>query len=69
MTQMQHSKQSWHGETGMISREMLARFLAGLRSPISYVAGPAGMSGAVRNILSSIGIDDADIRSEEFSGY
>lgn len=69
MTQMRLSNRSWHGETGMINKEMLARSLTGLRSPIYYLAGPPGMVGELRNMLNCIGIDDDDIRSEEFAGY
>jgi len=69
MTQMRLSRRSWRGETGMIGKEMLARFLTGLRSPVYYIAGPARMCAALRNILNSTGIDDDDIRAEEFSGY
>jgi ferredoxin-NADP reductase len=50
-------------------QEMLAGFLSGLQSPVFYIAGPAAMCSAIRNTLNSIGIDDDDIRGEEFSGY
>ena len=67
---------SWHGETGRISAEMLIRHLNStaspnvhVASPIYYVAGPPAMVTGIRSVLSNAGIDDDDVRSEEFSGY
>ena len=67
---------SWQGETGRISAEMLTKHLKGIASPeyyvagpIYYVAGPPAMVTAVRAALSNAGIDDDDVRSEEFAGY
>jgi ferredoxin-NADP reductase len=67
---------SWTGEAGRITAEMLTRHLKNLASPesqvagsIYYVAGPPDMVAGVRMVLSNAGIDDDDVRSEEFSGY
>jgi ferredoxin-NADP reductase len=67
---------SWHGETGRISAEMLIRHLNSTASPnvhaaspIYYVAGPPAMVTGIRSVLNNAGIDDDDVRSEEFSGY
>jgi len=59
----------WEGETGRISREMLLRHVSSLREAICYVAGPAGMVSGARLVLNAAGIDDDDIRTEEFAGY
>ncbi len=69
MTQMWKSHSSWRGETGVINREMLSRFLTGFRSPIYYLAGPSPMVSALRTELVRAGIDEDDIRMEEFTGY
>ncbi len=73
---MDQASPSWHGETGRISAEMLTRHLKPIAAqgfyvagPIYYVAGPPGMVAGIRQTLSNAGIDDDDIRSEEFSGY
>ncbi len=73
---MDQASPSWRGETGRISAEMLTRHLKAIASqefyvagPIYYVAGPAGMVAGIRHTLSNAGIDDDDVRSEEFSGY
>ena len=65
---------SWQGETGRISAEMLNRHLNSIASPdtagpIYYVAGPPAMVTGIRSVLNNAGIDDDDVRSEEFSGY
>ncbi len=69
MTDMDKSSQSWSGETARIDAAFLARVSAGLASPIFYVAGPPALVAGVRAELTTAGIDDDDIRSEDFSGY
>ncbi|HEV2401364.1 MAG TPA: FAD-dependent oxidoreductase [Candidatus Sulfotelmatobacter sp.] len=69
MTEMARSNREWKGETGFINREMLVRHLETLRGPIYYVAGPPPMVAAVREMLVGAGVDEDDIRSEEFAGY
>ena len=69
MSQMQKSAQQWSGETGFINREMLARHLETLQGPIYYIAGPPAMVTAMRQMLSAAGVDEDDIRTEEFAGY
>jgi ferredoxin-NADP reductase len=60
---------AWSGETGYINDEMLARYIDDLKSPVYYVAGPAGLVTAMRKTLSEAEVSEADIRAEEFSGY
>jgi ferredoxin-NADP reductase len=40
-----------------------------LRGPIYYIAGPPTMVAAARRTLSEVGVDEDDIRTEEFAGY
>ena len=37
-------------------------------STIHYIAGPPAMVAAMRKMLASAGVDEDDIRTEEFSG-
>ena len=69
MTAMAKSRRQWTGETGVIDREMLLRHVSELVGPIYYVAGPPAMVTAMRAMLASAGLDEDDIRTEEFSGY
>jgi ferredoxin-NADP reductase len=69
MTDMRRSDRSWRGETGRINQTMLAKHLKSAVSPIYYLAGPPGMVGAMRTVLHGMGVDDAEIRTEEFAGY
>ena len=59
----------WKGETGHISSEMLSKHVPGLHSAIFYIAGPPAMVSAARLALSEAGVDDDNIRTEEFAGY
>ena len=69
MTEMPRSKKTWNGETGRINQEMLSKYLNDLRGPIYYVAGPPAMVSGLRKMLVASGVDEDDIRTEEFSGY
>ena len=66
---MEKSHRPWHGETGMINKEMLARYLKDATSPIYYIAGPPGMVKGLHMMINESGVDERDIRTEEFSGY
>lgn len=69
MTSMDKSQRPWQGETGFIDKAMLDRYLQGAASPIYYTAGPASMVKAMQSLLNQSGVDDDDIRVEEFPGY
>lgn len=69
MTEMEKSDRLWNGETGLINQEMLARHLKDAKSPIYYIAGPPAMVKGLHQMLNKAGVDDDDIRAEEFAGY
>ena len=69
MTDMPQSKREWKGETGLINQEMLSRLLTNLQGPIYYIAGPPAMVAGMRKMLVGAGIDEDDIRTEDFAGY
>src|SRR5205807_4711270 len=69
MTEMSGSKKTWNGETGRINREMLSKHLNDLRGPIYYIAGPPAMVSGMRKMLVASGVDEDDIRTDEFAGY
>jgi ferredoxin-NADP reductase len=59
----------WKGERGHIDAAMLGRHLDGVTDAIYYLTGPPGMVHGLRNMLVDAGVDEDDIRTEEFSGY
>ena len=69
MTEMARSGHEWKGETGFLNGEMLTRHLETLAGPIYYVAGPPAMVAAMRDMLIGAGVDEDDIRTEDFAGY
>jgi len=56
-------------KTGHISSEMLLAEIGIARGPIFYMAGPPTMVAATRRTLGEMGVDEDDIRTEEFAGY
>jgi ferredoxin-NADP reductase len=69
MTATPGSGDTWSGERGHIDAAMLRRHLNGLADPIYYIAGPPGMVQALRTMLIASGVDEDDVRIEEFTGY
>ncbi|MGH9541280.1 MAG: ferredoxin--NADP reductase [Terriglobales bacterium] len=59
----------WRGPVGRLAPALIAGHLASLQGPIYYIAGPPEMVGGVRQSLLAAGIDEDDIRAEEFGGY
>jgi ferredoxin-NADP reductase len=76
MTQMGSSQSHWQGESGYIDHEMIVRHVNSGTStetnpaqPIYYIAGPSRMVAALHTMLNKSGVDDDDIRTEDFTGY
>ena len=69
MTQMEESGREWRGETGLINKAMLLKYIDDLTLPVYYIDGPPAMVNAMRKMLGEAGVDDDNIRTEEFSGY
>ena len=69
MTDMDGTGQEWKGETGFFTKEMLEKYIVDLQEPIYYISGPKAMVTAVRKTINDAGVDDDNIRTEEFSGY
>jgi ferredoxin-NADP reductase len=68
-TRMPKNYRGWKGETGHISPEMLSAHVRKLEVPIYYIAGPPTMVAATRRTLNEAGVDEDEIRTEEFAGY
>lgn len=69
MTQMEKSNRAWDEETGFINEAMLVKYIGDLTLPIYYIAGPREMVYAMLEMLMKVGVNDDNIRTEEFSGY
>lgn len=69
MTAMEHSRDKWTGETGYVTKSMLERYIDDLTVPIYYSSGPATLVAAMRKLLTEAGVNDDNIRTEEFVGY
>jgi len=69
------SKLPWEGETGRIEYDLISKHLRegafedAATAPLFYIAGPPRMVADLRQMLGDAGIDDDDIRTEEFTGY
>jgi ferredoxin-NADP reductase len=48
---------------------LIGKYIGSLQGPIYYIAGPSSMVSGTREALIASGVDEDDIRTEEFSGY
>ncbi|MEO6874222.1 MAG: FAD-dependent oxidoreductase [Opitutaceae bacterium] len=69
MTGMAKSTRAWGGETRRVDQALLDKYLGGEQSPVYYVIGPPGMVKGTREMLNRTGVDDDNIRAEDFGGY
>ena len=59
----------WKGARGLINADLVKQYIEEGSQPIYYLAGPAGMVKAMRELLNGMGVSNDDIRTEEFTGY
>lgn len=69
MTDVKDWSGSENSEIGFINKVMLSKYINDLTVPIYYLCGPQSMVAAMRKLLNEAGVDDDNIRTEEFSGY
>ena len=69
ITDMARSDQRWVGATAMMDAAFVQQAIKGLPAPVVYVSGPPGMVQGLRHTLAQAGVDEDDVRSEEFYGY
>lgn len=69
MTMEDLPRTAWGGNIGYIKEEMLRKYIPDLSTPLYYICGPKNMVSAMRTMLSNAGVDEDNIRTEEFSGY
>lgn len=63
------SANAWPGEQGYVDHAMLKRHLTDLSAPMYYLDGPPALVAAMKAMLSKAGVDEEQVRSEEFAGY
>lgn len=59
----------WSGERGHIDADLLKRYVSDINKPIYYLSGPGDMVEAMQKMLVEAGVNEDNIRSEEFAGY
>jgi ferredoxin-NADP reductase len=61
---------AWEGESRRISPEMLEDVLGGDLSSFHFmIAGPPGMTKAVKAAILEVGVPEEQVQSDSFSGY
>ena len=68
-TMTQANEDTWDGDLGYIDVTKLKKHLGDLHAPIYYLAGSPAFVMDMRTLLNNIGVNDDDIKSEDFAGY
>jgi len=63
---LEHPPAGWHGETGVVSEELLGRHLPSDLRVTCFVCGPPRMMDAVERALVRLGVPVGDVHSERF---
>ncbi len=69
MTEMHKFLQQWQGLRGPINNQLITKYLPNLHGPIYYLSGSPGMVAQIEEMLIGMGVDEDDIRTEQFGGY
>lgn len=69
LTQPEKLNASWQEKTGRINEAMIQEAIPNLGNAIFYICGPPGMVSGLQQALIKLGIDQEQIRYENFTGY
>lgn len=65
----ENAPDDWQGELGRVNEELIKKYVPDLKVPIYYLSGPEGMVKAMRQLLVGLGVNEDNIKTEEFAGY
>ncbi|HXI84821.1 MAG TPA: FAD-dependent oxidoreductase [Verrucomicrobiae bacterium] len=69
MTQPQNPGKTWTGRTGYVGVRFVKEHLCEQTPSVYCVAGPPRFVSAVAEVLAIAGVNEGDIRTDEFFGY
>ncbi|OGT47462.1 MAG: hypothetical protein A3E83_01835 [Gammaproteobacteria bacterium RIFCSPHIGHO2_12_FULL_41_20] len=66
---MDKAEDTWQGERGFITSQLLKKNISAVMIPIYYICGSPAMVTVLQETLVEMGIDEDKIRVEDFPGY
>ncbi len=69
VSQPKKSKEKWNGLVGRLDEKLILAKTSKLTEPTFWIAGPPGMTKAMKINLQNLKINPKKIRTEEFTGY
>jgi ferredoxin-NADP reductase len=69
ITQPELSQQSWFGEIGRISKELIKKYVPDIQKPTYYITGSQKMVEEMEELLEKMGIGSEQVKVEQFTGY
>lgn len=69
LTAQDQVPESWQGEKGRISADMIKKYAEKIEESLFYIAGPPPMVSAMIEMVVAMGIENSRIKKENFIGY
>lgn len=69
VTHLEKSKLKWKGETGMISEDLIKKYIPNILEPQYFIVGPPAMVTAIEEVVRNMGVANDKIFIENFTGY
>jgi ferredoxin-NADP reductase len=69
MTQRRNPGKTWTGRRGYVDVQFVKDRLSDQAQSVHYVAGPPRFVSAVADVFATAGVNEGDIRTDEFFGY
>lgn len=68
-TMTQSQGEDWPGEQGIITIELVQKYVEDITAPVYYLSGPGAMVGDMRRMLAQAGVNKYNVRTDQFTGY
>jgi len=69
VTKSEASQEPWNGEAGRISVELIKKYAPEFLNSVFYISGPPAMVDAMLVMVKDMGVPDAQVKKEKFTGY
>ena len=69
LTDLDHVPREWHGNTGFVNAEMIAKEIPDYAERMFFVSGPHSLVAAAEKMLSGMSVPSSQIKTDFFPGF
>lgn len=69
ITDSRYKDKNWAGETGRIRTSLIKKYVANYKNCVYYIVGPQKMVEELKKTVEELGIQQENIKTENFPGY